>query len=112
MGFIATVTVLLDTVHMLKDDPFLGASLRDAILQVSSRNKPITVKTAGCVEVIEVHHCDRIVPVLIGCNTGMELDVSFDYTICHKTAEEREIAIAKALCRKHGYRVSREPTRK
>lgn len=112
MGFIATVTVLLDTLDMLKRDPEIGESLYSAVLESSCYRRPVAVKTPAHMEVIEVHHCDRVVPVLVGGNMGTAMDLSLCYSVLNHNEKDRDIAFATAICEKHGYKVSLKATKK
>ncbi len=84
MGFNATVVVLLDRLHDIEHDPHFGKKLTDAIRYRATRpaeyDKPGTPgyqpfgnEATGQTQVIEVHHADDKMVVVVGGNCGRVL---------------------------------------
>jgi hypothetical protein len=72
MGYNTTVVVMNDALSAIKRDPDFGASLAKACVEVI-RGTRIDVESNGHVNaatVLESHHADHLVPVLVGGNTG------------------------------------------
>ena len=78
MGYQATVVILMDSIHTIRDDPKFGEKLYEACLNKSvSPKHPVNIKAyangcscdAGCV--VEVHHASDERKVLVGGNTGV-----------------------------------------
>jgi hypothetical protein len=109
MGFNATVVVLLDALHEIDKDPEFGHKLASAISKKSIRKGIIDVSALNHVNaasVIETHHADRLVPVLVGGNIGAVVEgVSISYR--DGDTELRDIVLLRALAAKLGYRISK-----
>lgn len=82
MGYNATVVVLLDRLSEIEADPEFGRKLADAVRYQASfagakRGQPgwqrLGNETVGQTQVVEVHHADYSVVVVVGGNTGRVL---------------------------------------
>lgn len=108
MGFNATVVVMMDSLDSIARDAAFGAKLASAVSRKSIYDAVQDVPAMGhcnAATVIELHHADRLVPVLVGGNYGKVVDLSIPYT-----AGEEELL--RALAEKLGYRLSRKPAKK
>jgi nickel-dependent lactate racemase len=96
MGFMATVTVLLDGLHRIEEDPEFGKKLSEAVMRVyhnQHRNGYShimgDISSGGhcnVANVVEVHHADQTVYVRVGQNCGIVMDtktVSKKYVTLH-----------------------------
>jgi hypothetical protein len=108
MGFNATVVVCLDQLHEIDNDPKFGPAFSQAVLQCSGRNKAI-YGPHGIV-VVETHHADHLVPVIIGGNTGRVIPAYVGINP-NEYDEATNIRILKDMARVLGYRVSKIPTK-
>ena len=121
VGHNATGVVMVDALHEIAEDPQFGKKLASAVrniaaygswLRDSDRCRPDV--SAGChvnaATVIEVHHSDTLVPVLMGGNSGYKIDDVY-LSYC-QYGEDGEIALMRQLAEKHGFRVSKKPEKK
>ena len=108
MGYNATVVVMLDALHAIERDAEFGAKLSRAISRSVCQGAPTDVSACNhcnAATVIEAHHADRLVPVLVGGNNGQVVGVS----VRHDDGPEE---LLRALANHLGYRLARKPTRK
>jgi len=103
MGYVATVVVNVDALHMIKEDKDFGKKVHDAVLSVGNSRNNDNIPSGGhtsAATVIEKHHSSHAVPVLVGgyrdCVVG---NVSVDYT----KGADTELEVLKQLAAKHGY---------
>lgn len=110
MGYNATVVVMLDALHEIEKDKDFGSKLSRAITEANSRNEKRDISSgcnANAATVIETHHADHLVPVLMGGNYGYPIkDVYMSYS--EYNDEEK---LLKRLAEKLGYRVSKKPSK-
>lgn len=107
MGMNATVVVLLDSLHRIKEDPEFGAKLVRAIQDqiTSQKDEDLASGGANVAVVVEQHHADHMSVVAVGANGGQVLSThAGDYT---STPE----GIVRALADNLGYRLVRKPKR-
>lgn len=102
MGYNTTVVVLNDALNLIMRDPAFGENLAKACAQplLFGTKELIAVPALNHVNaahVIETHHADRLVPVLIGGNIGKAVED------LHLGYRDTEVAMLKALAVKHGY---------
>lgn len=112
MGFNTSVVVLNDCLSSIAEDKDLGKRLADAASRIIMRNGPIDVRAGNCMQalqVIETHHADQLVPILVGGNYGYELDTCIHWST---EKEEMELTLLKRLADKHGFHLRKKPTRK
>jgi hypothetical protein len=107
MGFNTTVVVMNDALEYIRNDPEFGSKLADAALRIWGSDQPEDV-SAGCfinaATVIESHHADGMIPVLVGGNHGTVVKgccVGF-------RSEAYEMDLLKALANKLGYRLTKK----
>lgn len=106
MGYNATVVVLLDALHDIERDPEFGKKLSAAISKVSCYSRPVDVSAmnfCNAAQVIETHHADQFVGVLVGGNTGLPMLGSVGYR-----QEELELAYLRELAHAHGFNLSKK----
>ena len=104
MGFNATVVVCLDHLDSIEKDTQFGRGLSNAIIECSVINTPIDGPHGSVV--IEAHHADHLVPVIVGGNTGRVIPayVGIDP---NKSIDDSNLRILKDMARVLGYRVSK-----
>jgi hypothetical protein len=106
MGFNTTVVILNDALHDIEDDKDFGAKLVSAILSLSVKNGPVDVRAGNhcnAALVVETHHADMLVPVVVGGNWGTEIkDAAMYY---ENTDEARSWQLLQNLAEKLGYRL-------
>ncbi len=100
MGYNTTIVLLNDHLESVRNEHALGERLHDAVLSLS-RGK--MVRVGGGIQVIETHHADALVPVLVGGNCGQVLDASV-----HWSADDVELALLKRLAEKRGFRLAKK----
>lgn len=110
MGYNTTVVVMNDCLDAIGKDPDFGKKLARACLQIWDKElhpNGVDVSALGCVNaatVIESHHANNVVPVLVGGNYGTALDV---VQFNHGQTE-----LLNALATKLGYRLVKKSNRK
>lgn len=107
MGSQATVVVLCDALHLIREDKEFGKKLAVAISKTSCYQNPADVSSGGYVNAataIEVHHADWYRCLLLGGNAAKVSDIHIPYTV-----EDKELTLLKELADKLGYRVSKKP---
>ncbi len=112
MGYNATVVVMVDALHDIRRDTSFSERLAQAITNVSAFHKPLDVSAMNHINaatVIETHHADRLVPVLVGGNTGLKIDMYLPISWNNGNPEE---ALLRSLAEKLGYRLSKKPATK
>lgn len=109
MGYNTTVVVMNDSLHAIQDDPDFGKKLVGAIMKKTITRDPIDVSALGhcnAATVIETHHADCMVPVLVGANMGREL-VDGCVGWGHDEVAQ-EIQMIRQLAEKHGFRLTKK----
>jgi len=102
MGFNTTVVVMNDALSAIRSDEEFGASLAQACL-MAHRGVRVDVPSKGHVNaaaVLESHHADRLVPVLVGGNTGYVID---DCSLHYRDSSSE--SLLKVLAERLGYRL-------
>ena len=111
MGYNATVVICLDHLYSIENDPSFGADLALAIKKNVGNGPNLTYAPHGTV-VVENHHSNYIVPVLVGGNTGRSLIDGFVEINPNETEDDCNVRLLKHLARALGYRVSKVPNKK
>jgi hypothetical protein len=110
MGWNSTVVFMNDCIHALKEDPEIGEKIEQGILALSVRKGSIDVPFkgySGYIRVIETHHADTMVPILVGSNDGSVIEgASFIWS-----DPDPEMQLLRKLAEKKGYTLRRKPGR-
>ena len=101
MGYVATIVVNVDALHLVKEDPKFGEKVYYAVQSVDDKEKNIKV---GCyfsaATAIEKHDSSYTVPVLVGGYNDCVLgNISVGYT----AGENTELEVLKQIAVKHGF---------
>lgn len=85
MGFNTTVVILNDALSEIREDAEFGRKLADAIQNMRPNSAPINVSANGlrighcnAAQVIETHHADHDVTVIVGANTGRVRKIRYE----------------------------------
>jgi len=100
MGFNTTVVVLNDALGSIQRDTTFGEKLASAILQVAL-GKPVDVSAGGhcnAAQVVESHHADSLIPILVGGNCGLEVKSHVPWN-----ADDPELDLLRTLAHRRGY---------
>jgi len=102
MGYNTTVVVLNDALSAIMRDPAFGENLAKACAQPMLLGTKTMIEVpalnhVNAAHVIETHHADQLVPVLIGGNMGTPISG------LHLGYRDTEVAMLKSLAEKHGY---------
>lgn len=117
MGYNSTVVVMNDALHSIENDPEFGRKLKDAILTVQ-RGRPVDVSAGGfcnAATVIETHHADGLIAVVVGVNGGQILGYCGTWHRAYSDKmddESRKEYHLKNLARDCGYRLVKLPKQK
>jgi hypothetical protein len=109
MGWNTTVVLLNDALHHIKQDKGFGEKLADGVSRLFVGTKHVDVSAGGFISaasIIETHHADGIVPVLVGNNQGLKLDV-----VLH-AEKDHELELLRVLAEKHGFLLRRKATKR
>lgn len=112
MGFNTTLVLMNDALYNIKNDPEFGVRLADAVNENYGERGYKDVAAQGfvnAVTVIETHHADRLMPVLVGGNHGFVVGASLPW---NTKAEEMDFSLLKVLAERLGYRISKKPVKK
>lgn len=105
MGFNTTILVLNDQLERIKNDPEFGRKLYEAILKAQgTRGEAIPVGEHGA-WVVESHHADQIVPILVGGNKAIVISDVWANARFLKAPEDE---VFQGLARKLGYKVTKK----
>ncbi len=111
MGYNTTVVVLNDALSNIENDKDLGKKLKSAVLGMSLAGaKPIDIPAGNhcnALLVVETHHADQVVPVLVGGNYGQPLTGTY----VRWNDDNPELSLLKALAEKHGFQLHRKRRR-
>jgi hypothetical protein len=110
MGWNTTVILMNDALDDIRQDPDFGKKLVSAASAAidGKRHDVSALGHVNAATVIETHHADHIVPVLIGGNTGQVVKGTY----IGWADDEKEITLLRQLAEKHGMRLSKKPARK
>jgi len=114
MGFNTTVVVHNDALGSIERDPDFGMKLSRAISNLGMRGDKMEDVSAGChcnaCEVIETHHADSAIAVVVGGNMGIELGYAGNYSAMDKD-DESKVKMLKTLALNLGYSLRKNPTK-
>lgn len=104
MGYNTTVVVLNDAIDDIANDPEFGRRLATRIRAAIQSPADVSARNyANAAAVVETHHADGLVPVLVGGNMGVPVrGVSIRWN-----DPEPEVTLLQELARKHGFHVSK-----
>lgn len=110
MGMNTTVVIYNDALSQIEKDRNFGKKLADAIrnngcactgpVQFFAGHAPAGV-------VVETHHADFDVLVLVGGNTGEDMGIVYP-----QGDESKEVRVARSLAEENGYHLRRNPTKR
>jgi hypothetical protein len=107
MGYNTTVVILNDALGSLEEDDGFGKRLAAGIRALQS-SRPRDVSIGGHVNachVVETHHADQMVPIMVGSNYGWPIEGT--YVSWRGSNEEIELELLQQLAKKHGYGLRR-----
>lgn len=110
MGWNTSLVLMNDALGSIERDTQLGEKLASAVKELSIR-KPVDVSAGGhcnAITVLETHHADFLVPVLIGGNHGWPIGGSLPWST---KPDEMEKELLQRLAHKHGYTLRKKPSR-
>ena len=101
MGYVATIVVNVDALHLIKDDAKFGEKAYYAVQSMDGEEKNIEVGGyRSAATVIEKHHSSYAVLVQVGGHQDKYITcVGADYTF----RENTEIELLRQLAVKHGF---------
>ena len=116
MGYNTTVVVHNDSLGSIEKDPEFGKNLAKAVLRLSvtERGKMVDVRAVNhcnAAEVIETHHADHQVLVMVGGNMGQEFGYAGSWRLDAKKPEDR-LTVLRNLADAEGYTLRKKPARK
>lgn len=111
MGYNTTIVLLNDALSSIEGDLNLGKKLRDATLKMSlAGQKPVDVSAGNhcnALLVVETHHADQMVPILVGGNYAHVVDKTYVKWNNDKMEED----LLRQLADKHGYTLRKKSKR-
>lgn len=103
MGWITTLTLNNDLVHILPKYPNLGEEIHSAVSQIPIES-PVSIPRAG-ITVIESHHADFAELIMVGGrHEGKELGPSAWFNV-----EDPELELLQQFADKLGYSLRKKP---
>ena len=112
MGFNTSAVILNDALSNIAEDTTIGRKIASGVNKLSLGDGGVDVSAGGhcnAIRLVETHHADGLVPILVGCNSGRALDLAVHWTTKDEELEER---LLRRLAEKLGYTVHRKPKRK
>ena len=110
MGYVATLVINMDALHLIKDDKEFGKSVYYAVSSLDTREGG-RVTVGGfhsAAQAIERHHSSQAVTVLVGGHQDKAISgVAVDFTL----QENTELEVLKQLAEKHGFSLRKKPVR-
>jgi hypothetical protein len=107
MGYNATIMILMDRIHNIKEDKDSGRKLYDAVTRLHGSKSPVNIDHGA--QAIEIHHASYHTGVIIGGNTGFVTEQNEPpYPGAHIT----ELSYLKRLAAHHGYTLTKKRTPK
>jgi hypothetical protein len=105
MGYMTTLVILNDHLHSIRDDEKFGMKVYDAILKCGSRGEEIFWSGNG-VQVIESHHADERVLLVVGGNCAQVLNHTYGFADWRKPDVQE--TILREFAEKLGFIVSKK----
>lgn len=109
MGFNATVVIGLDQLYWIETDPNFGKSLSLSVMQCGGRGEARPGPHGTMV--VEMHHADQLVPVIVGGNSGTVIPAYVGINP-NESNEATNLRVLKEMARVLGYRVSKVPKKR
>jgi hypothetical protein len=103
MGFNTTIVLMNDALSSIAEEPELGPRLYDAVLRLVAKKGSVDVPARGfcnALTVVETHHADSLVPVLVGGNMAIVLDRWSNWD-----SKDPELDLLRNLAVKRGFRL-------
>jgi len=95
MGMNTTVVILNDALHQIENDPEFGKNLSHSIMTHHNGGDVRAGNHCNAAQVIETHHADDNVIVVVGGNRGARLEGGYvSYTL---SPEETAVQVLKNL---------------
>jgi len=110
MGFNTSAVIINDSLNSMAEDKELGKRLADGVLALSL-GKPVDVRAGNHVNAIylvESHHADHMVPILVGGNYGVEVTGA----LVRRDDKDMEMDLLLRLAHKKGYTLRKKPEKK
>jgi dissimilatory sulfite reductase (desulfoviridin) alpha/beta subunit len=115
MGLNTTVIVHNDSLHIIaQSGEEFSRNLVKAILEKSIQDAPVNVPClshCNAAEVIESHHADMQIAIIVGGNTGQVLGYAGHWSLNLSKPEDR-IKVLRNLADGEGYVLRKKPTKK
>jgi len=111
MGWNTSVVLLNDALLNIEEDTSFGKNIAAACRSLHVQKKSIDVRAGNhcnAALVLETHHADHLIPILVGGNNGIVLDNASLYW----ESQDPELALLKRLAEKRGYSLHRKPQKK
>lgn len=102
MGWNTTAVIMNDALGDIRGDEHLGKRLADSVRQLH-RGKPVDVPAGShcnAITLIEQHHADGLIPVVVGRNYGYPLSVA---VFGDPETGLLEMELLQILAKKHGF---------
>lgn len=104
MGLNTTIVLMNDCLDNIKNDSDIGYKIWYAVSKHHSKIIEIDSGGAcGALKIISSNHNSSFVPVLVGGNTGMVVDINISLT-----SENYKLDLLKSLADKLGYKISKK----
>ena len=111
MGYVATIVVNVDALHLIKDDKDFGKNVYHAVNSLGIRGEGNISVGGFCsaAKAIEKHHSSYAVLVQVGGHQDKHITcVGADYSF----RENTEIELLRQLAVKHGFSLRKKPAKK
>lgn len=113
MGWNTTIVVMNDALDQIRQDPFFGANLVEAVMKQFGREygKRADIASgnhANAAHVVEQHHADHTAIITVGGNLGISHLQSWGWK--HHEVET-QVHLCRAWAERLGYRLSKMPAK-
>jgi hypothetical protein len=109
LGWNATLLILTDALHQIKEDKEFGKKVHDAVLHFGLKNEPVDINCNGhcnAATVIDHHHADTSSLIAIGGNYGTVI-LQYCGGYSHHT-DQAKLNILEEFARQMGYKIVKD----
>jgi hypothetical protein len=109
MGYVATLVINCDALHLIKEDKDFGDKVYHAVNSLDTENNICVGGFISAATAIEIHHSSYAVPVLVGGHIDKKITcVGVNYN----AGENTELEVLKQLAVKHGFSLRKKSKKK
>ncbi len=110
MGWNTSAVIMNDALHDIAKDKDIGEKIMRAAQTLHGRGEPVDISAmnhCNAITLIETHHADSLIPILVGGNSGKLLPgTGLHWNV---SEEEFEVTLLLQLANRHGFHLRKKP---